>query len=210
MASLYDLKPRFQAALRPVVRATVAAGVTANALTGLALAGSLALGAALVAWPGARWLLVLLPVWLIVRMALNAMDGMAAREHGQASRFGALFNEVADVASDLALYLPLAAAFWPLWPGWVGLAVGVAMVAEAAGLAGPLIGASRRYDGPFGKADRAALFGALGLLIGLGVPVGWWVALALGLAILAGLATIARRLQRALAEARGPSGGDAP
>ena len=41
-------------------------------------------------------------------MALNAIDGMLAREHGQQSRLGALLNELGDVVSDAALYLPLA------------------------------------------------------------------------------------------------------
>src|SRR3712207_7008058 len=34
---------------------------------------------------------------------------------------------------------------------------------------------SRRYDGPIGKSDRAFVFGALGLWIGLGGPLpDWW------------------------------------
>ena len=50
----------------------------------------------------------LLPVILLVRMGLNAVDGMLAREFGQKSRLGAVLNEVGDVLSDAALYLPLA------------------------------------------------------------------------------------------------------
>ena len=30
-----------------------------------------------------------------------------------------------------------------------------------------MVGASRRYDGPMGKSDRAFVFGALGLWVGL-------------------------------------------
>ena len=37
------------------------------------------------------------------------------------------------------------------------------------------IGASRRYEGPMGKSDRAFVFGALGLALGLGFSTGAWV-----------------------------------
>ena len=40
-------------------------------------------------------------------MALNAIDGMLAREFNQKSRLGGYLNEITDVVSDAALYLPL-------------------------------------------------------------------------------------------------------
>ncbi len=49
--------------------------------------------------PTSRWPLLLLPVTLFVRMALNAIDGMMAREHGQASAAGAVLNELSDVVA---------------------------------------------------------------------------------------------------------------
>jgi CDP-diacylglycerol--glycerol-3-phosphate 3-phosphatidyltransferase len=50
-------------------------------------------------------------------MALNAIDGMLAREHGQASRLGAVLNELGDVVADAGLYLPLAlTTVFSLWP----------------------------------------------------------------------------------------------
>ena len=59
-------------------------------------------------WPTQRWPLILLPIILFLRMGLNAIDGMLAREHGMKSNLGAVLNEVGDVISDSALYLPLA------------------------------------------------------------------------------------------------------
>ena len=41
-------------------------------------------------------------------MAFNAIDGMMAKEHGQASAAGAVLNELSDVIADAALYLPFA------------------------------------------------------------------------------------------------------
>lgn len=85
MISIYHLKPRFQALLRPLAFSLAAIGVTANQVTIAAAAGSLAVGG-LVASSGNRAAFLLIPVWLLIRMALNALDGMLAREFGQKAR----------------------------------------------------------------------------------------------------------------------------
>jgi CDP-diacylglycerol--glycerol-3-phosphate 3-phosphatidyltransferase len=84
--TVYALKPRFQAALRPFAGWLAAAGITANQVTIAAAAGSLAVGL-LVGWfVEQRTMFLLLPLWLLARMALNAVDGMLAREFRQQSR----------------------------------------------------------------------------------------------------------------------------
>ena len=80
MVSVYDLKPRFQALLRPAMRFLAKLGLTANGVTVLALLGSVGVGLALTRAGEQHALLLLVPVWLFVRMALNAIDGMMARE----------------------------------------------------------------------------------------------------------------------------------
>src|SRR5579864_5341171 len=104
--SIYLLKPRFQASLLPLVRILADSGVTANQVTLAACALSVASGLFLSSPAESRALLVLLPVLLFFRMALNAMDGMLAREFGQRSNLGACLNELGDVVSDAFLYLP--------------------------------------------------------------------------------------------------------
>jgi len=197
--SIYALKPRFQALLRPLTGALHRWGVTANQVTLAACALSVALGALLVLNPRPV-LFLLLPVWLALRMALNAIDGMLAREFGQQSRLGAYLNELGDVVSDAALCAPFA-----LLPGsnpWLVAAIAVlAIVSEMAGVLAAAVGAARRYDGPMGKSDRAFVFGALGLLVGCGVPMAgafdWiWGAL---LALL--LLTIVNRVRRGVVAA---------
>ena len=171
--TLYDLKPAFQARLRPLVGKLASAGVTANQVTLLALIVSIAVGAATLVGAdvlGVTWPFLLLPAWLPVRMAMNAIDGMLAREFAQSSPFGAYLNELADVLSDAALYLPFAFVA-PFGPWSVGLVVLAACVSEMAGALGPLAGTTRRYDGPMGKSDRALAFGVLALYIGLGGPL---------------------------------------
>ncbi|TIU32407.1 MAG: CDP-alcohol phosphatidyltransferase family protein, partial [Mesorhizobium sp.] len=76
MPTLYALKPAFQGRLRPLVNRLAAIGVTANSITILAAAMSIAAGAAIAIWHEWRWLLLLIPLVMFVRMALNAVDGM--------------------------------------------------------------------------------------------------------------------------------------
>ena len=155
--------------LRPPTRALHNLGVTANQVTLAACAVSVGLGVALTLDRRAG-LFLLLPAWLALRMAFNAIDGMLAREFGQASPLGAYLNELTDVVSDSALYLPF--AFLPGSNPWlVGAVIALAIVSEMAGALAPMVGAARRYDGPMGKSDRAFVFGLLGLLVALNVPL---------------------------------------
>jgi CDP-diacylglycerol--glycerol-3-phosphate 3-phosphatidyltransferase len=63
-----------------------------------------------------------------------------------------------------------------------------------------MTGASRRYDGPMGKSDRAFVLGALGLALGLGMqPAVWQAVIFPALAVLLA-ATIVNRVRRALQE----------
>jgi CDP-diacylglycerol--glycerol-3-phosphate 3-phosphatidyltransferase len=199
MPSIYQLKPRFQALLRPLVVRLARAGVSANQVTVAAAVLSIASGIAIVlAQPSTRVLFVL-PLVLLLRMALNAIDGMLAREHAMQSRLGAVLNELGDVVADAALYLALAAVAGFDARLLVGIVL-AATIGEMAGVIGVQIGASRRYDGPLGKSDRAFVFGALGLLLALGVPIGRWLDAVLALLLLAAIATIVNRARGALAE----------
>lgn len=199
MPSVYDLKPAFQGLLRPLVRGLARAGVTANQVTLAAMLLSLATGAAIALAPERTGLLLLLPLVLFLRMALNAIDGMLAREHDQKTRLGAVLNELGDVVSDAALYLPLA-----LVPGFpaplVVLIVLGAALSEMAGVLTQTLGASRRYDGPMGKSDRAFVFGAIGLALGLGLPGAAWLNQILGIVLLLLVWTVVNRARRGLAE----------
>lgn len=203
--SIYELKPRFQALLRPLVVRLHGLGVTANQVTVAACVVSVVLGLWIFFAAPSLSAFALIPLWMFLRMAFNAIDGMLAREHGQQSALGAFLNELTDVLSDAALYLPFALVA-PFSPFWVGTVIVLAGLSEFTGALGPTIGASRRYDGPMGKSDRAFVFGALGLYVSLGWPLpawGGWL-----MPMLAALVawTIANRIRRALAEASAKPG----
>jgi CDP-diacylglycerol--glycerol-3-phosphate 3-phosphatidyltransferase len=189
--TLYQLKPEFQRMLRPVAAMFARAGVTANQVTIGTGLGSVAVGGIL-AIEHRGW--VALPLFLFVRMALNAIDGILAREHGQASKLGAVLNELTDVVSDAALTLPFATV-----EGWNPLLVSGAIFAAALVEFAGVLGGVRRNDGPFGKSDRALALGVLGawMAVGWGVSaevkhVAPWVWIALC------CATIVQRVRRAL------------
>lgn len=196
--TLYALKPRFQALLRPMVATLAASGVSANQVTITALAGSVLLGAWLTFGDDVRWFWLLAP-WLLLRMTFNAVDGMLAREHDQRTPLGAYLNELADVLSDAALLAPFALVA-PFNPAWVGAVILLAVVSEFAGVLGPNVGASRRYDGPMGKSDRALIIGVLGLWLGLGGSYPDWLAWLMPLMALLLLITCVRRVKAGLRE----------
>jgi CDP-diacylglycerol---glycerol-3-phosphate 3-phosphatidyltransferase len=148
-----------------------------------------------------RPILLLLPVFLLVRMALNALDGMLAREFGQKSNLGAFLNELTDVISDAFLYLPFAylPGFDPLW---IGAVIVLSVISEMTGTVAVMTGASRRYDGPMGKSERAFVFGAVALWLGMGGTLPPWATQILPVLLVSLLAlTIVNRVRGGLAEA---------
>lgn len=167
MPSIYELKPAFQNLLRPLVKWLYSSNITANQVTLFAMVISVGVAVFLysihlyslsVIW------FILFPVWMLVRMGLNAIDGMLAREFQQQSKLGAYLNELCDVISDTALYLSfLGLAF--ISSTLLFFTVFLAILSEYTGVMAPLIGCERRYDGPMGKSDRAVWFGLLSVTV---------------------------------------------
>ncbi|WP_109859288.1 CDP-alcohol phosphatidyltransferase family protein [Aggregatibacter segnis] len=197
--SIYDLKPKFQNLLRPLVIKLEQRGVTANQVTLTACAISVILGLILTALSGYYWLFMLIPIWLFVRMALNAIDGMLAREFNQKSRLGGYLNEITDVVSDAALYLPFAFVH-PFDALQIGLIIWLSALTEFCGVLGQVQGKTRRYDGPLGKSDRAFLFGVLGLVYVFVPTLPDFLYWLLWVAIILLIATCLKRVKSGLAE----------
>ncbi len=199
--SIYLLKPKFQAGLRPFLGIIADFGITANQVTLATCALSVGFGLLLTSRPQTRALLLLLPALLFFRMALNAMDGMLAREFSQQSKLGACLNELGDVISDAFLYLPFV-SLQGLDSVWMVAVILLAVISEMAGTVPVMIGGSRRYDGPMGKSDRALLFGGLALWCGLGWSVPPWASyLFPRLMTLLLVTTVINRIRKGLEEA---------
>ena len=194
--SIYQLKPQFQRLLQPLMRALVRWRVSPNQITVATMLLSVAYGAALAWQPQCTGLWIGLAAVLLLRMALNAIDGMLANATGQKTRLGTLLNEICDQVSDVALYLPFMLAAG-VAPWLVLLAVIGGLLAEFAGVIALSVGASRRFDGPMGKSDRAFWFGLLGLLIGFDGAAPLLHAVPLLVAVLSAW-TVVNRLKQAL------------
>ncbi len=190
-ASVYQLKPGFQSLLRPLARSWAQAGNTANQLTALGLVAAALSGCAVaLAVLDSRWLFAV-PALLLIRMACNALDGMVAREHGQASARGRVFNEMADVVGDAVSYLPFALLF----RGAAALVIVVVVLGLLTEFAALLDPEQRRNEGPMGKSDRAALFALIAVVGGLTGSSSPWVNPGLALAAIGLLATLRNRLR---------------
>ncbi|WP_433902180.1 CDP-alcohol phosphatidyltransferase family protein [Sphingobacterium puteale] len=163
MISVYKLKPKFQQLLMPVLSFLNRKKITANQITVGSVVLSLVI--AILFWNAdcSSILFLVLPIGLLLRMALNALDGMMARLFNQTSKMGEVLNEVGDIVSDVLIFFPLL-KFHPeslyLVAGFIVLSV----INEFCGLIGKVVANDRRYDGPMGKSDRALLLGIYGIL----------------------------------------------
>ena len=166
----YDLKPAFQRTLLPMMGRLRQAGVTPNALTWMAIALSGGLGYAFVLGLEQRAWFFVVTAGLLLRMALNALDGMMARRFDMTSKAGAVMNELGDIVSDALVMWPLV-LLPEVHVGWVTALLWMSAVNECAGVLGAAVGEERRYEGPMGKSDRTLVWGVFCLLLGAGVPV---------------------------------------
>jgi len=195
MLTIYDLKPKFQNLLRPIVQWLADKHIRPNQVTWFALFLSGLLGAFVYFSNGAAWSLLLLPVGLFIRMGLNAIDGMLAREHDMQTKEGAMLNEMTDVIADSFIYLAFVSI--PLVePSLIVLFVIISIFTEMAGIVGQAINNDRRYDGPMGKSDRAFTIGLAGVLIALELINEEWFLYYLLLAILLSVMTLYNRMKK--------------
>jgi CDP-diacylglycerol--glycerol-3-phosphate 3-phosphatidyltransferase len=108
-------------------------------------------------------MLLILPLALLIRMALNALDGMMASTYHMQSKKGEVLNELGDVVSDFLLYFPLLKLF--SIPIYILIAfLFMSVLNEYAGILAKAVSGTRQYDGPMGKSDRAFVIGLLSLV----------------------------------------------
>lgn len=170
MISIYKLKPKFQQLLTPVLLFLHRNKITANQITVSSILLSVVIG--ILFWNAdySKWFFLGLPIGLLIRMALNALDGMMARKFNQTSKLGEILNEIGDIVSDVIIFFPLL-KFQPEILYLVIIFIVLSVINEFAGLLGKAVGKDRRYDGPMGKSDRALILGLYGLLIFFGVNI---------------------------------------
>lgn len=199
---IYATKSKWQRALRPIVALCVRNRIHPDIFTYSALTLSL-VGAFALFWAGSnRVWLWLVPPCVLVRLLLNLMDGLVAREIGLASAWGEVKNEFGDRVADTAIFLGLG------FGGYAevrlaALALALILCVSYLGLLGKAVGGSRVYRGVFGKGDRMislALFTLYPLFSGNLTSYNWYLALA----VVAATVTIIQRLRIIYGHAQPP------
>jgi len=200
---LYKQKGNFQ----KVVRWVAGSWMTANQATFFGLIAVCLVAACFYAGlsvPGWRWALLLVPVFLLMRMVMNTLDGLLAREYRTATVTGELWNEGLDIIGDTVAYGSL--FFVPNAPGFSLTVFLIATwAAEYFGVLGKsLPGGVRRHETlGGGKPDRAVWMGLFALIAffrpGFEPFLPQWLA---GVSVLVVL-TVAIRIRKIVVTARG-------
>lgn len=166
--SIYQLKSQFQDRLRPISDQLAEQGYTANQVTvsAILLSGATAY---VIAYQADKKpvLWYSLPISLFIRMAMNAIDGMMAKEHGQASTLGAWLNEVGDIVSDRVLIASLSPHLRQ-YQNALQIVQKLTLTTELVAFVSQQMVNQRANQGPLGKSDRAFELGIIGVLIGAG------------------------------------------
>jgi CDP-diacylglycerol--glycerol-3-phosphate 3-phosphatidyltransferase len=160
MISVYKIKPKFQKLLLPLLLLLRKIGVTPNHITVFSIIFSFFLGFLLLNASENNFLYLLVALGLLLRMALNALDGMMAKNYDLQSKSGEVLNEIGDIFSDVAIYFPLL-YFENLRFEYVVIFIILSIINEFCGVLAKIISGERRYDGPMGKSDRALFIGLL-------------------------------------------------
>lgn len=198
MISVYNIKPKFQQLLKPLMEFLHRKKFTPNHVTLLALFGSILTGGYVYLNEGWGYLLVV-PVFLFIRMALNAIDGMMARAYNQQSPLGEVLNELGDILADLAIFYPLLIKFGiDKHPNLLVVFIALMIINEFVGVLGKAMGGARRYEGPMGKSDRALFFGLLCMVVFLFPLVLSWIFYLIILVVLAMLLSTITRIKNSL------------
>ena len=143
------------------------ANISANQVTiftlfcSLAMAGLLYFSPSLTVW-------FTLPIFMLIRMAGNAIDGMLARQHNKQTKFGFILNEVTDLLADAALLLAFSAVIG-FDSYWLISMLLLTWLSEFIALMGQIIKGERQNSGPLGKSDRAVFLSIFAIMIALNI-----------------------------------------
>ena len=201
MVSTYSLKKKFQDFLRPLACFLLSSKMTPNQVTIFTVVLSVVFSLVLSAFGRTAGLFWSVPVFLFIRMALNAIDGMMAREGSMTSSLGVFLNELGDVISDLALFFAFCSSGLVRIEPMILFSI-LALLSEMAGVVAVQVGSVRRYEGPMGKSDRAFLVAILAVLLACGVQATVVFDALLDLGSLALFITVVMRVRSALLESK--------
>lgn len=195
---IYRIKPRFQQSLQGVEAYLVARRVHPDYLTLAALALSVIGGLALIASRWSHWLVLLIVPVALGRTALNALDGLVARDTGLARPWGEVLNEFCDRLADVSLLAGVA-----LSPGGNqplgAVTIVVMLLSSYVAILSKAAGGCRQYGGIMGKADRM-IYLSVSVVVAFLIPALPIFTYFLGIVLAGLIVTLVQRLQATYAD----------
>ncbi|MEO7724242.1 MAG: hypothetical protein ABIU29_06080 [Chthoniobacterales bacterium] len=152
-ASRRPIAEVFRSTARGATKFCVRLGIHADAISYFSLVAATL--AALAFWQSSRFpsLLLVAPLFCLVRLWCNMLDGMVALAAGQASWRGEVLNDLPDRVSDVVIFVGAAHSGWmnPLFGyGAAIMSLGTAYV----GMLGQAVGVAREFSGLMSKPWR--------------------------------------------------------
>lgn len=164
MISIYNLKPKFQKLLNPLLNHLNKLNITPNQITIFTILFSTLLGFFVFKSIEEKSYFLIVAFGMLIRMILNALDGMMAKKFSLASKNGEILNEIGDIISDIAIYFPF--IYFPIIQiELVFIFILLSVINEFCGVLSKVTRGERRYDGPMGKSDRALLVGIISIML---------------------------------------------
>ncbi len=162
---IYSIKPLFQKSLAPLKRILVKWKVSPTAINLLALLISISGGLAIYYSQYYIILLIYVPFMAFIRTALNALDGLVARElKVKNQKFGEVLNEFTDRLSDISIFS--AFIFMPQVNTYLASATLVIILTNSyLSILSKAAGGKRQYGGLVGKADRMIYLGIFSIIV---------------------------------------------
>lgn len=166
--SIYNLKKKFQDLLMPLCRKLNSIGITPNQITIGTMILSIVFSITFYVFSKYRWLFLTVPLFFLVRMGFNALDGMIANRFDKKTNLGIFLNEIGDVIADTVFFLCF---FSTISTNTIltMLFVFLGILSEYTGVTAIQIDGKRHYEGPMGKSDRAFFISILSIFIFLGI-----------------------------------------
>ena len=161
--SIYKLKTKFQNLLMPICRKLVDLKVTPNQITVTTVLLNIIFAGIIYKFSNFTYLFLIVPIFLFLRMALNALDGMIANKFNQKTKIGIFYNEAGDVVSDTVFFYVFLRVI-RVNEMYNLLFIFLSALSEYIGVVAVMVDNKRHYEGPMGKSDRAFLISLLAII----------------------------------------------
>ena len=161
--SIYKLKTKFQNLLMPICEKLVKLKITPNQITVTTVLLNIIFAGIIYKFSNFTYLFLIVLIFLFLRMALNALDGMIANKFNQKTKIGIFYNEAGDVVSDTVFFYVFLRVI-RVNEMYNLLFIFLSALSEYIGVVAVRVDNKRHYEGPMGKSDRASLISLLAII----------------------------------------------